>query len=168
MASLAEVFILVIFPAAMIFAAAMDIFTMTISNRISLALVGGFFVLGVLTGLPPETYLDHMGAGAAMLGIAFAMFCFGWIGGGDAKLFATTALWLGWGHLLDYALLLSILGGFLTIALMIGRTIPLPLVAIKFEWIVRLHKPSGDIPYGVALAAAGLIVYPQTLWMASF
>ena len=42
---------LLLFPALMAFAAASDLFTMTISNRVSLALVAGFFVLAALSGM---------------------------------------------------------------------------------------------------------------------
>ena len=40
---------LLLFPALMAFAAASDLFTMTISNRVSLALVAGFFALAIAT-----------------------------------------------------------------------------------------------------------------------
>ena len=41
---------LLLFPALMAFAAASDLFTMTISNRVSLALIAGFVALAVLGG----------------------------------------------------------------------------------------------------------------------
>jgi prepilin peptidase CpaA len=34
-------------------------------------------------------------------------------------------------------------------------------------WLVRLHNPKEGVPYGIALAAAGLLVYPQTPFMAA-
>ena len=34
-------------------------------------------------------------------------------------------------------------------------------------WIVRLHEKGGGVPYGIALAAAALMVYPQTGWMSA-
>ena len=37
----------------------------------------------------------------------------------------------------------------------------------KQAWIARLHDAKTGIPYGIALAAAGVMVYPQTsLWVA--
>ncbi len=162
-----EAFIVLLFPAGMILAGALDFFTMTISNRIALALLGGFFALAIILGLPLAEIGQHISAGAAMLVIAFLMFCAGWIGGGDAKLFAVTALWLGWTHLMQYAFLVAIFGGVLTFALILARQVPLPSVFVKQSWAVRLHEPRGDIPYGIALAAAGLAIYPQTLWMAA-
>ena len=46
------------------------------------------------------------------------------------------------------------------------RSIPLPASLLKEVWLERLHRPKGDIPYGIALSAAALWIYPQTLWVA--
>ena len=88
---------LLLFPALMAFAAASDLFTMTISNRVSLALVAGFFILAPLGGMGLHDMLLHAGAGAAVLVAAFACFAMGWVGGGDAKVAAGVALWFGFG-----------------------------------------------------------------------
>jgi prepilin peptidase CpaA len=101
------------------------------------------------------------------LAIAFVFFARGWIGGGDAKLAAATALWLGWGHLYEYLLYASLLGGVLTLALLEFRKFALPSLLAGRAWLERLHQPDGGIPYGIALAAAALIVYPATAWMAA-
>src|SRR3978361_2320767 len=93
---------LMLFPALMAFAAASDLFTMTIPNRISLALTAGFFVLAAFSGMGLHEILLHAGAGAVVLAIAFACFAMGWVGGGDAKVAAAAALWFGFAHLLDY------------------------------------------------------------------
>src|SRR5262249_6072907 len=95
---------LLVFPAVMAFAASSDLFTMTISNRISLILIAGFVALAVGTGMPVGEMLNHAGAAGLVLAVTFAFFLCGWVGGGDAKLAAATALWLGWAHLLDYLL----------------------------------------------------------------
>src|SRR4030088_3555909 len=102
---------LLLFPALMAFAAASDLFTMTISNRVSLALVAGFLALALLSGMTPYDILSHVGAGAAVLAVAFGCFAMGWIGGGDAKVAASAALWFGFGHLLGYLLFASLFGG---------------------------------------------------------
>jgi prepilin peptidase CpaA len=158
---------LTLFPATMAFAASSDLFTMTIANRVSLVLVGGFFVLAVLTGMSPAAIGWHVAAGAAVLVISFVLFSCGWVGGGDAKLAAATALWFGFAHLLDYLLYASIFGGALTLVLIQFRLLPLPRLFAGREWIERLHKTGGGVPYGIALAAAALLVYPHTEWMAA-
>ena len=35
-------------------------------------------------------------------------------------------------------------------------------------WIQRLHAKGGGVPYGIALAAAALAIYPKTGWMPAF
>src|SRR3984885_11606295 len=101
---------LMLFPALMAFAAASDLFTMTISNRVSLALLAGFLILALLTGMGLHDILLHVGAGAAVLAIAFTCFAMGWVGGGDAKIAAGAALWFGFAHLLDYLVYASLFG----------------------------------------------------------
>jgi len=156
---------LMVFPALMAFAASSDLFTMTISNRITLALVGGFVAVALISGMSPSDMLAHAGAAAAVLAVTFVFFARGWIGGGDAKLAAATALWLGFDHLVAYLLYASIFGGALTLAMIKFRHMPLPHVLAKQEWVMRLHRLGGGVPYGIALAAAALMIYPDTAWM---
>jgi prepilin peptidase CpaA len=165
---LTEAIRLTLFPVTMAFAASSDLFTMTIANRISLILIGGFLVLAPLIGMSAVDMAWHVGAGAAVLAVTFAMFSCGWIGGGDAKLAAATALWFGFSHLFDYLIYASILGGALTLALIQFRMLPLPAILARRDWIDRLHRRGGGVPYGIALAAAALLVYPHTEWMAAF
>src|ERR1700757_2803569 len=93
---------LMFFPALMAFAAASDLFTMTISNRISLALVAGFALLAAFGGMGTHDVMLHLAAGAIVLVCAFTFFAMGWVGGGDAKLASAIALWLGFTWLFDY------------------------------------------------------------------
>jgi prepilin peptidase CpaA len=156
---------LLLFPALMAFAAASDLFTMTISNRVSLALVAGFLVLALLTGMGLHDILSHVGAGAAVLTLAFACFAMGWVGGGDAKVAAGAALWFGFGHLLDYLLYASLFGGGLTLLLLQFRQWPLPYALAGQTWLLKLHAKESGIPYGIALAIGALMIYPETEWI---
>jgi prepilin peptidase CpaA len=156
---------LTLFPAMMAFAATSDLFTMTIANRVSLILAGGFGLLALLTGMSGADMLSHAGAAAAVLVVVFVFFTCGWIGGGDAKLAAVTVLWLGFAHLADYLLYASLFGGALTVLIIQFRAVPLPQLFVGREWAERLHRGDGGVPYGIALAAAALLVYPHTEWM---
>ncbi len=156
---------LTLFPTLMAFAALSDLLTMTISNRVSIVLVAGFFALAMMSGMGIAEVLSHVGAGAVVLVVSFGFFARGWIGGGDAKLAAATAIWFGFGYLMNYLVYASLLGGALTFLLIEFRLVPLPgLLAGQF-WAQRLHRQGGDIPYGIALAGAALMVYPDTPWM---
>jgi prepilin peptidase CpaA len=156
---------LMLFPALMAFAAASDLFTMTISNRISLALIAGFLVLALLGGMSLHAMLLHFGAGAAVLAVAFACFSMGWVGGGDAKIAACVALWFGFEHLLNYLVYASLFGGALTLLLLQFRQWPLPYPLAGQAWLNRLHDRQSGIPYGIALALGALMVYPETEWI---
>jgi prepilin peptidase CpaA len=156
---------LLVFPALMAFAAASDLFTMTISNRVSILLAAAFLVLAVASGMEPYDTLSHLGAGALVLVIAFACFAMGWVGGGDAKVAAAAALWFGFGHLLNYLLYASLFGGVLTIVLLQMRQWPLPYALTGQTWLLRLHAKESGIPYGIALAIGALMIYPETDWV---
>jgi len=156
---------LLLFPALMAFAAASDLFTMTISNRVSLLLIAGFAVLALFSGMGLHDLLTHAGAGLAVLTVAFACFAFGWVGGGDAKVAAAAGLWFGFGHLLDYLVYASLFGGALTLLLLQFRQWPLPYALVGQTWLLRLHHKETGIPYGIALALGALVVYPETDWI---
>src|SRR5262249_30874251 len=131
---------MVLFPALMAFAASSDLLTMTISNRLCLLLLAGFVALSLLAGLSAWDVLLHLAAGALVLLVTFGFFARGWIGGGDAKLAAATALWLGFDHLLAYLTYASLFGGALTLLIIQFRMTPLPAALARQEWVQRLHR----------------------------
>jgi prepilin peptidase CpaA len=156
---------LMLFPTIVAFAASSDLLTMTISNRVSLALAAGFLAMALMSGMGTMEVLSHLGAAAVVLVVSFGFFTRGWIGGGDAKLAAATSMWFGFEYLMNYLVYASLLGGALTLLLIEFRLVPLPgLLAGQF-WAQRLHRQDGDVPYGIALAGAALMVYPDTPWM---
>lgn len=162
-----EFWVLLILPAAVAFAGAMDIFTMTIPNRISIVMCLAFFPAAWLAGLHWPQILEHVGAFAAVLAVGILLFARGVFGGGDAKLLAAIALWLGFDDLLPYLLCVAITGGSLAVMILMARQVPLPRPLLGQPWAHRLHKEGGGIPYGIALAAGVLMIYPNTPWFAS-
>ena len=160
--------ILAIFPCVMVFAAISDMLTMKIPNLASIVLAVGFFVLALATGMQWSAMGWHTLAGALTLVVCFVMFNMGWIGGGDAKLAAATALWLGFAVLPSYGVFASIFGGVLTLGILQLRNMAMEGPLSSTPWLARLREKNGGIPYGIALAAAGLMVYPDTaLWIAA-
>lgn len=156
---------LIVFPAAMVFAAFSDLFTMTIPNRVSLLLIVVYFALAAYFPLSWNVVAMHVSCGLAVLALTFVLFQRGWVGGGDAKLASATALWLGWENLLDYGLIASIAGGVLTLVILMMRWSELPSRLLSVKFIARLAEKTNGVPYGIALAIAGLLIYPQTgLW----
>lgn len=156
-----EYAILLVFPAVMAFGAAMDLLTMTISNRITLGLAASFFVAALLSGLPATDIMMHVGAGALILAAGIVLFAVGGFGGGDAKLLAAGALWIGFDGLVAYLVQVTLFGGLLALVILAYRNYPADAFELP-DWAARLHKRNSGIPYGIAIAASALAVYPHT------
>jgi prepilin peptidase CpaA len=166
--SLSLIVLLGVFPFAMAYAAASDLFSMTISNRLCLFLTGAFALCAALLGLNLTEVGWHLAAGGLVLVIAFGLFAAGWIGGGDAKLAAATALWFGFDQLMPYLTIAGVLGGALTVLVLMLRSRPLPALAETWPWLRRLHAANEGVPYGIALAFAALLILPETaIWHAA-
>jgi prepilin peptidase CpaA len=161
-----ETFVVVIVPALVVVAGVGDLLTMTIPNRLILAIVAAFGVAAPLAGLGLADFGTHAAAAAVVLLIGFALFIPGWIGGGDAKLAAALALWLGFEPLLSWFVLFALFGGALTYGIIIYRKAALPAGFAGVDWLARLHHPRSGVPYGVALAAGALLLWPDTPWFA--
>ncbi len=150
------------FPAIMVVAAFMDLFTMRISNKLSILLVAVFCVAALFSGMAWEQFGYHVLTGFAVLIIGIGLFSFGLLGGGDAKLLAAASLWIGYVDLPVYLLTVTVFGGLLAVAVLIYRFAFPPHWAMNWEWTERLHQPKGGIPYGVALTAGVLWILPQS------
>ena len=121
-----EALIFVVFPFCMVFAAVSDMLSMTIANRVSVILVATFAIVAPLTGMDWATYGWHFAAAGMVLSATFAMFAFGGMGGGDAKLMAATSLWMGFNiNLLGYLVTSAFIGGLLTLLILSYRKSPL-------------------------------------------
>ena len=153
---------LFIFPFGMAVAAAYDLLTMTIPNRLVLGLVLGFFVIALPLGIPLAEIGMSLLVALAVLVIGFIFFARGWIGGGDAKLAAATVLWLGLTLTIPYLVYAAFGGGILTLAILGLRQLPMMPIITRFAWLERLHDRASGVPYGIALAAAGLMTYSST------
>ena len=151
----------------MVLSASMDLLTFTIPNRLCAVLALGYLVFAVLLGGSALDILLNISCALTILIVAFVMFNLGWVGGGDAKLAAATAAWLGWTAILDYGLGAALFGGILTLIILGARRAPLPAVFGRIDWLARLHNANAGVPYGIALAAAGLMQYPNSpIWTA--
>jgi len=159
---MSQALLLFVVPALLALAAGWDLTSYTIPNSLSAALIVVFALFAVTTHMTLGAMGTHLLAGAVGLFAGFALFALGTIGGGDAKLFAAIALWLGFANLLDFTLAASLFGGALAILILGLRHVPLPALLCGQSWLMRLHDEKSGIPYGVALAAGALVVLPTT------
>ncbi len=159
---IAEVLVLVALPVLLAVAAGWDLASFTIPNFLPIALLAAFALFAPVAHLPLSAIGLHLLAGFLGLFIGVTLFALGYIGGGDAKLFAAVLLWLGFKDILSYTLVASIAGGLLTLGLLLLRQWPLPSALSRRAWIAKLHDARSGVPYGVALAAGAFALLPQT------
>jgi len=82
----------------------------------------------------------------AVLGVGAVLFHRGLVGGGDVKLLAAGAVWLGLGGVAPFLMLTALIGG-----------------GLSLVWIARraltptLGEQSLELPYGVAISAGGIL-----------
>ena len=157
-----QILTVLVLPALVIAAALSDLTTYTISNRLTAATALAFLPAALLCGLPlPVLGLSLLiGLGALVAGIA--MFAAGWIGGGDAKLFAACALWMGMSGLTNFLGWTAVAGGGLAVLLLILRRQPMLASLPKPAWAGRLIRPGENVPYGVAIAVGALAAFPAS------
>ncbi len=143
------------------FAAALsDVRSLTIPNRLNIAIAALFFPAALMSGLPWEFLGGHLLVGLAAFVIGFGLFSFGIIGGGDAKMVPGVLLWMGPGAALPFLLVMALAGGALTLLILATRrSIPAGMVP---EFIRPPFEPGAGVPYGVAIAAGAILAGPFT------
>ncbi|MCF3972582.1 A24 family peptidase [Paracoccus salsus] len=151
--------LLLFFPVMLIHAGVGDLRTMRIPNHLILILFAGYFVAIPLVGLTLQDIIWSIAAASVAFAAGFWGFCHRWMGGGDVKLLTVAALWLGADNLAPFILYTSLFGAMLTILLMVFRRGRLPESWRRRDWIARLHQRDAGVPYGVAIAAAGITIY---------
>lgn len=155
--------LLLVFPTLAIVGALKDLTSYTIPNWVSVALIAAFVPAAAASGAPLTQIGLCLAAGLGALVMAMAMFAAGWIGGGDAKLFAACALWLGAPVFMLFMLYTGLAGGVLTLAILGLRSTWLaPAVAGCPPWLRRLGTAGGKVPYGVAIAVGALASFPNS------
>jgi prepilin peptidase CpaA len=149
---------LVIYVVALAAAGINDLVRYEIPNGLSLALVGAFALYA--PSLPLPILVAHATAGLAVLAVVALGFAVGLMGGGDAKLLTATSLWMGWDALLPFILLTALVGGAITLILLVLRKL-LARRAPSGGWLGRLLAPTSGVPYGLAIAVAGLTLFSR-------
>jgi prepilin peptidase CpaA len=141
--------LLAILAAILVFAAVVDMRTLTISNRLNLgvALLAPFYWWSVALSPWPGVAIQ-LAAGSTVFVLLAAAFYAGMMGGGDVKLAAALTLWFSPATTLKFLVLMSLAGGVLTLAVV--------------GWH-RFQRREGrpEIPYGVAIAFGALAILTQ-------
>lgn len=153
---------LLIFPLCMSIAAISDLLTMTIPNRVSLALAAAFLVLAPVFGLPLAEIGMHFAGAGVVFFACFALFALNVMGGGDAKLLAAAALWFGFdSSLLVFLIYVAFIGGVLTVLIVLLRSQANTILAIGLP-LPNSLVVAKKIPYGIAIAIGGILAFPSS------
>jgi len=152
-------------------AAVSDLARYRIRNKVVYAIVAAFAV-GAVADLAWPALGWSVLAGVVMFAIGAVLFAFGVFGGGDVKLVAAMALWTGFADLPRFLLVMTAAGGVLGLVWLIKRRLrPVVFAAEAAPASDAAEGPSSAdpshesapaqkipnrIPYGVAIAIAGL------------
>ena len=151
------------FPVGLIAAALKDATSFTIPNWLTLVIAAAFVPAALVLGLPMQTVGVSAVTAVLALVAGIGFFAMRWCGGGDAKLFAACALWLGWPAVLPFLMATGVIGGGLALGLVLARKAMLGgLVATGPAWLGRLLEPEEALPYGVAIALGALVAFPSS------
>lgn len=137
---------------ALLVAAFTDLRSRQIGNWLNAAIAIGAPVFWWAGGLAlwPDIALQA-GVALAAFAVLAGLFAIGAMGGGDVKLLTALALWIEPAWFLKLLVVMALLGGVLTI--------------VFAAWhMVRGRKERLAIPYGVAIACAGLWVLGAQYW----
>jgi prepilin peptidase CpaA len=126
-------------------AAFTDIRSRIIPNRLNLAVALLALPWWFATDLTGTDILIQIGLATGVLCIFASCFAIGMMGGGDVKLLAALSLWLPFQKLAVMLFWMAIAGGVLTLGMVIAHR-------------VRNAPDRPEIPYGVAIVAAALLI----------
>ena len=148
--------VIAVFVGLLIAAALNDLCVYRIPNWIVVVIVALYPVFVFSTELPID-WLYALAGAVGAFAIGFALFSFGFMGGGDVKLISATSLWAGPTHIVEFLLVTAIVGGLMSIIMVTPARLALASAFDTFG----LHRPreillANVLPYGVAIAVGGV------------
>ena len=143
-------------------AAIYDVWKFVIPNTVSLAVILLFFATVPFVDGPVD-WLSHLGAALAVLLVGLVVYRVGFVGAGDVKLMAAASLWVGFGELAGYLIIVAVCGGGLAALLWILRRLIVSLLTYGLASPGQITLPrvlvlNEQIPYGVAIAGAAVFM----------
>ena len=154
-----------LYPVVLLGAAISDILWLRIPNWLSVLLVACFVAYALIAGFGVDFVAWRLGLGLGILLLGFVVYNFGLLGGGDVKLIAASAVWVGPNELAMFLLLIALFGGVLAASVFILRKsiLPIPGWLVRQQWFSRLITDGKGIPYGVAICAGGIFTFHEAL-----
>lgn len=160
-----ETLVLSVFPLLIMLAGISDYFTLTIPNWINTLIALSVIPFVLLSGMPVEVFAWHVAAGVASFMVGYYLFASHLIGGGDAKMLGACGLWVGWSELFQFGFYTAVAGGLLAIAVSGWTRLANRSETGMTAWMKNFHGGSPQLPYGIAIAAGGVVIFPATWWV---
>jgi prepilin peptidase CpaA len=145
-------FVLVAILAVLLVAAGIeDARRRTISNRKNVAIAllapAWWWASGMLAW--PDLAIQ-IAAAIGVFALFAGLFAAGWMGGGDVKMIGALALWLPLPALASMLVAMALIGGVITLLMLIDR-------------VVARREGAVEVPYGVAIACAALLALREPI-----
>jgi prepilin peptidase CpaA len=155
-----------LFCAVMLIAAVQDLSDYTIPNSLIIAMATAypFYVLSTPMDI---TWGWSLAVAGVFFLIGLGLFSAGIMGGGDVKLITVTALWVGVDGLAPFVIVMSVVGGLMSILMLTTLRQVSAYYCGRMGFISVQEKIMTDqLPYGVAICAGGLYVAYHTFIVA--
>jgi len=146
------------FGALLLAASVFDVLRLRIPNPIPLGLLA-LFAVELLLRTSPAAPVDHLMAMGLALVILLPLFALDMLGGGDVKLLAVVALWLGMTKLAPLLILVGVVGAIFA------------LLWLALRWLVRTGLPGrslpmslqarAPLPFALPIALVAMLLLPQ-------
>jgi prepilin peptidase CpaA len=159
--SVADMIAIPIYVFLLVMAALSDLCSLRIPNWLTGSLALAFPIVALLLLRHPVDWLSHLAAGFGVFAVAAALFFLRLIGGGDAKLLAATALWIGLGQIPSFLILVSLMGGvFALVVLLLRHPFTQTMLLATLRRLPTVTQRDMPVPYGVPIALAGILMIP--------
>ncbi len=150
-----------LFVAPLMVACYTDFSEMKIPNWVSAVVMASFAVTLPLTWGGLEWFGEHMAVGGILFVVGFILWALKGLGAGDVKLMSSVGLWFGFTEVMSFILYTTLFGAALGLVLLIGRKyVPVRLEGTVF--INKMFQGEGHMPYGLAISAGALTVWPTS------
>lgn len=163
-----DTLLLSVFPVLIMSAGIADYASLKIPNWLNGLIAASIIPFVLVSGMPVEIFAWHVVAAIITFLVGMVLFSSSLIGGGDVKMAAACALWIGWVPLPEFALLTLVAGGILAGGTLLWVAVEHVMMIGKDDepfWYRAITSNRIQLPYGLAIAAGGTIIFPATWWL---
>jgi prepilin peptidase CpaA len=160
--SILDILIVAILIGSMVVGAISDIRRLEIPNWVSIVLITIYIPGSLMAEVPYSNILIQYCLAFGLFALGAFAYYFGFLGGGDIKFVSAVALWIPWQNIGQFLFYVALLGGVLACIVIIIAKIPaLKFLRNRISWINSERGHAQPIPYGLAIAGAGLLMIIQ-------